>query len=60
MPDSGNHLGGSRVPEVESLNEGEHVGGVPCFPDVFVSPFGDVAKKGGVPERWGGLPMPLP
>ncbi len=60
VPDSGDHLGGSGVPKVEIFYEGEHVGGVPRLPSVFVSPFGGVAKKGGVPKGWGSLPMPLP
>jgi hypothetical protein len=47
--DSGDHLGGSGVPKVEIFDEGEHVGGVPRLPSVFVTPFGGVAKKGGVP-----------
>jgi len=60
VPDSCDHLGGCGVSEVESLDEGEHVGGVRRFPGVLVAPFSDVTKEGGVPEWWGGLPMPLP
>ncbi len=60
MLDSCDHLGGCGVSKVASLDEGEHVGGVRRFPGVLVAPFGSVAKKRGVPEWWGGLPMPLP
>jgi hypothetical protein len=49
VPDSGDHLGGSGVLEVEIFDEEKHVGGVPHLPSVFVTPFGGVAKKGGVP-----------
>jgi len=42
--DFGNHLGGCGVLEVESLDEGEHVGGVCRFSGVLVTPFGGVTK----------------
>jgi hypothetical protein len=42
------------------MDEGKHVGGVRHFSNVFVSPFGSVAKERGIPKWWGGLLMPLP
>jgi len=60
VPDFGDHLGGGGVPEVEPLNEGEHVGGVHRLIGVLVPLFGGVAKERGVPKWRGGLPTPLP
>ncbi len=59
VPDSGDHLGGCGVLEVEALYEGEHVGGAGCFSGIFVSPFGGVAEEGCIHQRWVGLPVPF-
>jgi hypothetical protein len=51
MLDSGDHLGGCGVPEVETLYEGEHVGGVGHFSGVFIAPFSGVAEEWCVSKR---------
>ncbi len=60
VPNSGDHLRGCGFPEVEALDEGEHVGCACQFLGISVSPLGCVAKEWCITEWWSGSPMPLP
>ncbi len=59
VPELGGHLCGCRVPEIEALHEGQHIGGVCSLSSVRVSSFGRVAKERRVPQRWVRSPMPF-
>ncbi len=57
VPDPGNDLGGRGVPEAQSLDEFDDLGGSVRFFCVLVAPFGGVAEEMGVPHAVHLLPV---
>jgi len=52
VPESGHHLSGRGVFEVEVLKEGHHAGHKVRFANVVVAPLGDVPVEGGITQGW--------
>ncbi len=60
VPYSSNSLLRGCVPQVESLDVGNHVRRARMLPGVDVSSLRSVPEEGGVPEVLGGFPVPFP
>jgi len=59
VPDSGRHLSGRGVSEVEVVEEGLHAGLVIRFANVGIAPLGGVPEKGGIAQGRDCLPVPF-